>query len=106
MAKLKSKTNKVDSSAILPLIYMSGIKNALSEIDSAIDHVNSASSADSQFCKGLLTDLMRCKFILSNTDTFKEYQNEICGFATMYYQQRSNGLCAKKNKHNKNNNQP
>jgi predicted glutamine amidotransferase len=30
--ELKSKTNKVDSSVILPLIYMSGIKNALSDI--------------------------------------------------------------------------
>jgi len=31
--ELKSKTNTVDSSVILPLIYMSGIKNALSELE-------------------------------------------------------------------------
>ena len=31
--ELKGKTNKVDSSVILPLIYMSGIKNALSELE-------------------------------------------------------------------------
>jgi glutamine phosphoribosylpyrophosphate amidotransferase len=31
--KLKSKTNKVDSSVILPLIDISGIKNALSELE-------------------------------------------------------------------------
>ena len=30
--ELKGKTNNVDSSVILPLIYMSGIKNALSDI--------------------------------------------------------------------------
>ena len=30
--ELKGRTNNVDSSVILPLIYMSGIKNALSEI--------------------------------------------------------------------------
>jgi glutamine phosphoribosylpyrophosphate amidotransferase len=30
--ELKGKANKVDSSVILPLIYMSGIKNALSEL--------------------------------------------------------------------------
>ena len=30
--ELKGKTNKVDSSVILPLIYTSGIKNALSDI--------------------------------------------------------------------------
>ena len=31
--ELTSKTNEVDSSVILPLIYMSGIKNALSELE-------------------------------------------------------------------------
>jgi len=31
--ELKGKVNKVDSSIMLPLIYMSGIKNALSEIE-------------------------------------------------------------------------
>tara|TARA_R110002051_G_scaffold227016_2_gene289518 strand:- start:169 stop:807 length:639 start_codon:yes stop_codon:yes gene_type:complete len=31
--ELKSKTNKVDSSVILPLIYMSGIENALSDLE-------------------------------------------------------------------------
>ena len=31
--ELEGKTNKVDSSVILPLIYMSGIKNTLSELE-------------------------------------------------------------------------